>query len=112
VIADGRLNAPGGLLGPGQGAATVRAWLIAELAARSRRDPGSITDETPLADGGLCLDSIALVDVIMAMETALGVTVVEAEVTDEHFGTVGRLVAFVSRKRAWPPARAADGHSH
>ena len=47
----------------------------------------------------------------MAMETALGVTVVEAEVTDEHFGAVGRLVAFVSRKRAWPPARDADGHS-
>ena len=47
----------------------------------------------------------------MAMETALGVAVVEAEVTDEHFGAVGRLVAFVSRKRAWPPARDADGHS-
>ena len=65
-----------------------RAWLIRTLAQLAPDFAGEITGDTPLADGGLGLDSLGLIDVVAALEEHLGVTVGEKELTDEHFGSV------------------------
>lgn len=76
--------------------ADVRAWLTETLARLAPHFEGAMLDDTPLADEGLCLDSIALVDLIAAIEQGLGRRVREEEVSFETFGTVGRLVRFLA----------------
>ena len=79
----------------------LHAWLIAALARPAPDFFGEMTEATPLADGGLCLDSLALVDLIAEIETTLAVLVHEHEVSPECFGTIGRLVRFLeTRTRA------------
>ena len=56
-------------------AAARRAWLIRTLAHLAPDFAGEITGDTPLADGGLGLDSLGLIDVVAALEERLGVTV-------------------------------------
>ena len=75
------------------------------MAALQRLAPGfegTIGDDTPLAENGLCLDSIALTDLIAELEQSLSVTIAAEAVCDENFGTVGRLLAFL---RACPRRR-------
>lgn len=69
-----------------------RTWLIHTLRGLSPDFTGDITDDTPLADGGLGLDSLGLIDLVSAMEEELGVTVTENEITDDHFGSVARVL--------------------
>ena len=75
-----------------------RAWLIRTLAHLAPDFPGEITDDTPLADGGLGLDSLGLIDVVAALEEGLGVTVGEREITDEHFGSVARVLRLIEAR--------------
>ena len=74
--------------------AARRAWLIRTLAGLAPDFTGEIGDETALAEGGLGLDSLALIDLVGALDERLGVTVLEREITGEHFGSVGRLCEF------------------
>lgn len=74
------------------------AWLVGALARRAPDFQGAIEAETPLADGGLCLDSLALVDLIAEIGQTLGVSVREEEITAEHFGTVWRLLGFLEAR--------------
>jgi hypothetical protein len=53
---------------------------------------------TPLTDGGLCLDSLALLSLLAAIEDRCHLVLREAEVTPENFGTAGRVPAFVARR--------------
>jgi len=76
-------------------AAARRAWLIRTLAQIAPDFAGEITGDTPLADGGLGLDSLGLIDVVAALEEGLGVTVGEGDITDEHFGSVARLLRLI-----------------
>src|SRR5262245_18764590 len=76
-------------------AAARRAWLIRTLGALAPEFSGEIGDDTALAEGGLGLDSLGLIDLITAIEDLLGVTVEEHEITGEHFRTVGRLLGFL-----------------
>ena len=76
-------------------AAARRAWLIRTLADLAPDFAGEITGDTPLADGGLGLDSLGLIDVVAALEEHLGVTVGEKEITDEHFGSVARVLRLI-----------------
>jgi acyl carrier protein len=76
----------------------LRAWLIAALTRRAPDFQGAIDDETALADGGLCLDSLTLTDLIADIEQTLGVEVREEEISPEYFGTVGRLMRFLERR--------------
>jgi acyl carrier protein len=79
-------------------AAVRRAWLIRTLAHLAPDFTGEITDETPLADGGLGLDSLGLIDVVAALEERLGVTVGEPDITDEHFGSVARVLRLIEAR--------------
>ena len=75
-----------------------RAWLIKTLARLAPDFSGEITDETPLAEGGLGLDSLGLIDVVTALEEGLGVTVGERDLTEEHFGSVARVLRLVEAR--------------
>jgi acyl carrier protein len=78
--------------------AARRAWLIETLAQLAPDFSGEITDDTPLADGGLGLDSLGLIDVVAALEEGLGVAVVEQDLTEEHFGSVARVLRLVEAR--------------
>jgi acyl carrier protein len=77
----------------------VRTWLITSLAGRVPDFEEAISDETPLTAGGLCLDSLALTELIVEIEQGLGVDVRAADIVPEHFETVGRLLRFLEMKR-------------
>jgi len=79
-------------------AAARRAWLIHTLARLAPDFSGEIIDDTPLAEGGLGLDSLGLIDVVAALEQGLGVTVVEQDLTDEHFGSVARVLRLIEAR--------------
>ena len=79
-------------------AAARRAWLIRTLAQLAPDFAGEITGDTPLADGGLGLDSLGLIDVVAALEEGLGVTVGEQEITDEHFGSVALVLRLIEAR--------------
>ena len=79
-------------------AAARRAWLIRTLTDLAPDFAGEITGDTPLADGGLGLDSLGLIDVVAALEEHLGVTVGEAEITDEHFGSVALVLRLIEAR--------------
>jgi acyl carrier protein len=75
-----------------------RTWLIRTLRGLSPDFAGEITDDTPLADGGLGLDSLGLIDLVSALEEHLGVTVRESELTDDHFGSVARVLDLIKAR--------------
>ena len=69
-----------------------RAWLVRQLLELAPDFTGDVADDTPLADGGLGLDSLSLIDLVAVMESDLGVTVSESDITEEHFATVSRVL--------------------
>ena len=75
-----------------------RTWLIHTLRGLSPDFAGEIIDDTPLADGGLGLDSLGLIDLVSAMEEQIGVTVTESELTDDHFGSVERVLSLIGAR--------------
>jgi acyl carrier protein len=76
----------------------TRAWLVATLTRLASTFEGEVSDDTPLADGGLCLDSLALTDLIGDIQTELGVTIEEEDISPETFGTVASLLEFLARR--------------
>ena len=78
--------------------AARRAWLIHTLAGLAPDVTGKIGDETALTDGGLSLDSLALIDLIAILEVRLDVIVLEEEITGENFASVGRLLRFLEAR--------------
>lgn len=79
-------------------AAARRAWLIRTLTHLAPDFAGEIGDGTLLAEGGLGFDSLGLIDLIAALEEGLGVTVGEQEITDEHFGSVARVLRLIEAR--------------
>jgi acyl carrier protein len=79
-------------------AAARQAWLIHTLTRLVPDFAGEITGETPLAEGGLGLDSLGLIDVVAALEEGLGVTVGEQDITEEHFGSVSRVLQLIEAR--------------
>lgn len=75
-----------------------RIWLIHTLRGLSPDFAGEITDDTALAEGGLGLDSLGLIELVSAMEEHLGVTVRESELTDDHFGSVARVLGLLEAR--------------
>ena len=81
--------------------------MLARIAPKFK---GPISDETPLTDDGLDLDSLALADLLGAIEHEFSIHVREDEIVPETFATVGRLWRFLESRadaRADRP-RAAD----
>jgi acyl carrier protein len=76
----------------------TRAWLVATLTRLVPTFEGEISDDTPLADGGLCLDSLGLTDLINDIKTELGVIIEEKDISPETLGTVASLLEFLARR--------------
>jgi acyl carrier protein len=74
----------------------VKRVVTKTLGIEGRAD--SLTPATPLLDSLPELDSMAVLNVILALEERFGVTVADDEVTGELFETLGTLAAFVERK--------------
>jgi acyl carrier protein len=69
--------------------------VIVEAVNLHSLDPNSISAETSLRDGGLELDSIDILEVVVAIEHHFKVKVGEAEVAREHFRTIGQIANYV-----------------
>jgi len=78
--------------------AARRAWLVRTLRDLAPDFTGDLTDDTPLAEGGLGLDSLSLIDLLAAVESELGVAMSEDDITDEHFGTVARVLRLIESR--------------
>jgi acyl carrier protein len=61
-------------------------------------DPKSLADHTSLLDQGI-IDSTGVLEVIMFVETAFGLTVEDAEMLPENLDSIERIAAFVARKQ-------------
>jgi acyl carrier protein len=63
-------------------------------------EPSRFTPETSLRDGGLELDSVDILEVIVAIEHKFGVKVDDAESGKKYFRTIGTIAELVSTKQA------------
>ncbi|HMN68958.1 MAG TPA: phosphopantetheine-binding protein [Bdellovibrionales bacterium] len=61
-------------------------------------EPSRFTPETSLREGGLELDSVDILEVIVAIEHHFGVKVEDAETGKKYFRTVGTIADFVGAK--------------
>jgi acyl carrier protein len=61
-------------------------------------DPNTLEDTTSLLEQGI-IDSTGVLEVIMFVETAFGVTVEDAEMLPENLDSIERIAAFVERKK-------------
>jgi acyl carrier protein len=80
----------------------VKAVVVKTLGLDERAD--GLTADTPLLEGLPEFDSMAVLQVMLALEEHFGLTIDADEVSGELFETVGTLSAFVARKLT--PARA------
>jgi acyl carrier protein len=76
----------------------LQGWLVGALTRRAQGFSDVLTDDTPLTEGGLCLDSLALMDLIAEIETTLKLRLQVAEISAENFGTPGRLRRFLASR--------------
>jgi acyl carrier protein len=76
----------------------LRSWLIAAAGQLAPGFAGIVSLDTPLVEDGLCLDSVALLELIAALEARTGVKISEDDITETNFGTIGRLLDFVSAR--------------
>lgn len=61
------------------------------------------TPETSLRDGGLELDSVDILEIIVAVEHHFGVKVDDAEMGKKYFRTIGSIAELVAQKRESAP---------
>lgn len=85
---------------PSRDPAALRAWLIETLRGLAPEYLGAITDDTSLTEGGIGLDSLALIDLVAAVDEHLKIYVAETEITEEQFGTVGLTLRFLATRLA------------
>jgi acyl carrier protein len=76
----------------------LHGWLTRALTRRAPGFPGPLTEDTPLTEGGLGLDSLALMELIAEIEETLGLRLHAADIAPEHFGTPGRLRRFLEQR--------------
>jgi acyl carrier protein len=60
---------------------------------------GPLGDDESLLDRGV-VDSTGVLEIIAFVETELGVEVLDEEMTPQNLDGIGRIAAFVERKRA------------
>jgi acyl carrier protein len=74
----------------------VKSVVVTTLGIEDRAD--SIDASTPLLGSMPELDSLAVVELVAALETRFGITVDDEEVSAEVFETLGSLAALVDGK--------------
>ena len=77
--------------------------LVAELLGIENRAT-DFTPSTPLFGSLPELDSMAIVELVAALETEFGITIADHEITGAVFETMGSLAVFVQGKLADSPA--------
>jgi acyl carrier protein len=69
-------------------------------------DPGKLLDDTSLIAEGI-VDSTGMLEVIVFLEGEYGIQITDAETVPENLETIGRIAAFVARKRQGALAAAS-----
>jgi len=82
--------------------------VVADVLRRSQQLPESMQLDatTALLEGGLALDSVAVLELLLALETRIERRLEEHEVTPENLRTVGSLAKLVAAKLTTPPIDA------
>lgn len=63
-------------------------------------DRSAINKDTSLTQGGLDLDSVDILEVVVAIEQKFGVKVANAESGKENFQTIGTIAHFIQSTQA------------
>jgi acyl carrier protein len=63
-------------------------------------DPSDIGDTEPLSESGYEIDSIDLLELVVAIETEYGVEIPDEEVAYRAFATIEALAKFILEERA------------
>lgn len=74
----------------------VRAVLVEILSIEDRAE--ALDASTPLLGSLPELDSMAVLELIAALEQRFGITIEDDDVTDDVFESLGTLSAFIDRK--------------
>ena len=74
----------------------VRSVVVTTLEIEDRAD--QLTAATPLLGGLPELDSMAVVELVVALEQRFGVVIGDDEITGDVFETLGSLAAFIDAK--------------
>jgi hypothetical protein len=82
----------------------ARVQAIVGRVAGPERMPATVGESTPLGDGGFWLDSIELLDVLIACDDALGPFSPSLAEVDGVLDTIGTLAAAIHRSRVAGPA--------
>lgn len=61
--------------------------------------PDMIDADAPLFGGGLGLDSVDALELVITLEKTLGIKIRSEEVDPETFGTVNRILEFILSRR-------------
>jgi acyl carrier protein len=75
----------------------VKQVLITTLGIEDRA--ATLDASTPLFGGLPELDSMAVVELVVALEQRFGLTINDDEITSEAFESLGSLTAFIDAKR-------------
>jgi acyl carrier protein len=67
-------------------------------------DPTQLTDDASLLDSGV-VDSTGVMEIVTFIEGEFGIKVEDTEVVPDNLDTIGRVAAFVERKRGAAPGR-------
>jgi acyl carrier protein len=71
---------------------------IRDIVGRHLRKRGPIADDTRLVSGGL-IDSMSIVDLILDLQSELGVTIPTSEVQPDDFDSVVAIARTIARFR-------------
>lgn len=61
-------------------------------------DATTVTDNTPITAGGLNLDSVDILEIIVQLEHKFGLKMSDSEAYAQHFQNIGTVVDFVKSK--------------
>lgn len=75
---------------------SIESTVLAGVRSRSAK-ADAVTLASPLFDGGADLDSIQFLELVLDIESRLGVRLRDQEMTQESLATVGALVRHVER---------------
>ena len=74
--------------------------LIVEAVNLRNVDPSKLTPDTSLREGGLELDSIDILEIVVTIEHRYGLKIANAEDGKKHFRTLGSIAEFVRQQTA------------
>jgi acyl carrier protein len=80
----------------------IKRAIVASL--RLPIDPDEIGDETPLFGGGLGLDSIDVLELVLELERSFGVSITDEQTGTRVLRSVDSIADFITAQRGGSPA--------